>query len=72
MRTRRLGLVSSLLFVVVTGCASAPQSFNDPSPEVFRRWQESRDYYALLEIVDAYIDPSVHKATKAEIGRAHV
>lgn len=38
-----------------------------PAPDVSRRWRERRDYYALLEIVDAYIDPFNHKAAKADV-----
>ncbi len=40
-----------------------------PSPEVFQRWTKDHSYYALLEIVDAYIDPRTHKATKADVRR---
>jgi len=38
-----------------------------PAPEVFQRWARDHSYYALLEIVDAFIDPRSHHATKADV-----
>lgn len=40
-----------------------------PDPEVFQRWTKDHNYYALLELVDAYIDPRMHQATKADVRR---
>jgi|GEM_PF-4482398 len=53
----------------------------DPVPEsTYKAWQDHRSYYALLEIVDAHIDPCggyespcgeprSYRATKAEVRR---
>ena len=67
-------ILSLLLLMSLGGCTGAPArvasdgSLN-PSPEVFKKWHEEGNYYALLEIVDAYIDPFNfnHKATKADM-----
>jgi hypothetical protein len=63
------GLILTVL--VISGCASSGHRSSAelyaPAPEVFHKWNEHQDYYALLEIVDAYIDPFNHKATKADV-----
>ena len=36
--------------------------------DVYQAWREKDSYYALLEIVDAHIDPSVHpRVSKADV-----
>jgi hypothetical protein len=64
-------IVSISLLLLIFGCASCSHSTtiapNAPAPEVFRKWKEHHDYYALLEIVDAYIDPNLHEASKADV-----
>jgi len=42
-------------------------SWEEPAPEVFATWRAFHDYYALLEIVDAYIDPFCNNASKADV-----
>ena len=61
-----------LLFLSIIGCSAVPakqttEDLFNPSPEVFHRWQETGSFYALFEIVDAYIDPFTHKATKTDV-----
>jgi len=57
-----------ILIAVVAGCVSAPESRSkEPASEVFQRWEKSRSYYALLELVDAYIDPLSNKASKSDV-----
>ena len=60
------------LLICIVGCVevskkTTTKTILDPSGEVFRKWKGDGDYYALLEIVDAYIDPFSHKATKADV-----
>src|SRR5262249_30744815 len=56
-----------VLAALAIGCSSAPQA-DIPGPEVIRRWKQNGDYYALLEIVDACIDPlSGKKVSKADV-----
>ena len=58
-----------LLGIAASGCVGVRESrySHTPGPEVFRKWREGANYYALLEIVDVYIDPFNHKATKADV-----
>jgi len=60
-------IAPGLLMIACAGCAaSAPQ--DEVPSAVYRAWREKGSYYALLEIVDAHIDPSVHsRVSKADV-----
>lgn len=65
-------ILLTLFLVSIFGCVlgtteSKLDNLFDPSPDIFRRWQEERSYYALIEIVDAYIDPLNNEATKTDV-----
>lgn len=59
------------LFLVVgialCGCAQKQGEFTGVPKSVLKSWHSERSYYALVEIVDAYIDPSFHQATKQRV-----
>ena len=45
-------------------------SGDDPIwPPVYRAWQTKQSYYALVEIIDAHLDPSFHRVSKADVER---
>ena len=40
----------------------------DPVPQTTSlAWRKHQSYYALLEIIDAHLDPNYHEATKADV-----
>lgn len=51
-----------ILFVGAIGCQS-----NRVAPDVSRRWHDQRSYYALVEIIDAHLDPQFHRVSKQEV-----
>jgi hypothetical protein len=65
MRTRHI------VFLVATiglcSCAHRQGGPSEVATGVLESWRSERSYYALVEIVDAYIDPSVHRATKQQV-----
>ena len=46
-----------LATAALISCARQPAHPWEASPRAYREWQETGSYYALLEIVDAHIDP---------------
>ena len=51
------------------GAAASKDLRDDVAPEVFKAWRTTQSYYALSEIVDAYIDPRTREVTKLDVER---
>ncbi|HEX5000635.1 MAG TPA: hypothetical protein VFY29_20595 [Terriglobia bacterium] len=79
VRFDRQGLVSAVEWVTKRSAARQTGS-EDPVPEsTYMRWRERRSYYAILEILDAHINPCpdespcrtlpARRATKADVAR---
>lgn len=66
-----IGIVAALL--AASGCAAQGSIGEDTvSPAVYDTWHKDGSYYALLEIVEAHIDPdNYNKATKEDV-RKHL
>ena len=57
----------AVMALAMCGCAHGPERASGVSRGVLQSWAEQRSYYALVEIVDAFIDPTVHRATKQQV-----
>jgi hypothetical protein len=62
-----LSIIFIILFSIIISINLSADTDDNVSEAVFIAWRENRSYYALLEILDAYIDPSFHKATKSDV-----
>jgi outer membrane protein assembly factor BamE (lipoprotein component of BamABCDE complex) len=61
----------ALALLLMAACASAPPDDDirkEVPQEVHDRWQQDGNYYALLELVEAYVEPGVSK----EVVRRHL
>jgi hypothetical protein len=60
-----------VVFVVgmalLCGCAHRQSQLSGVPNDVLEAWHSERSYYALVEIVDTYIDPFIHRATKQQV-----
>jgi hypothetical protein len=53
--------------LAMCSCAHRAERASGVSRAVLQSWASERSYYALVEIVDAFIDPTVHRATKQQV-----
>ena len=68
---RRFAIVAALL--AVSGCATQGTIEGDGvPPAVYDAWHKGRSYYALLQIVDAHIDPDNYNTATKEDVRKHL
>ena len=70
----RTVLVLAAAFLLLPGCTPSYLAHHGTeewqykvSPEVMEAWRKHQSYYALIEIIDTYINPWCNPATKADV-----
>jgi hypothetical protein len=71
---RRLVYIFIICSMILCGCSCNYLEFHNKagwstevSPDVISAWREHQSYYACIEILDTYIHPWEHIATKADV-----
>jgi hypothetical protein len=68
----RVLFVTIVFLPLCVGCEATSRFTDDShsvSPEVRKAWEKDRSYYALIELIDVYLDPFNNKATRADVRR---